>query len=146
MVKFPCLVCEKAVGTNHNAVCCDMCDTWVHIYCNNICKERHRDLKKDQTPWSCKSCIRKEIPFSSLNDTELAHPSKGISVPPNRKDKLPATIVEKLNVFTEHEDIKCKYYTKDQRNLVLIKTVTKCHLCTRTYLLCSTTLMTSQAC
>ena len=24
MVKFPSLVCEKAVGTNHNAVCCDM--------------------------------------------------------------------------------------------------------------------------
>ena len=114
MVKFPCLVCEKAVGTNHNAVCCDMCDTWVHIYCNNICKERHRDLKKDQTPWSCKSCIRKEIPFSSLNDTELTHLSKRMSVLPKRKDKLPTTNFEKLNIFTLNEDIKYKYYTKDQ--------------------------------
>ena len=73
MVKFPCLVCEKAVGTNDNAVCCDMCDRWVHIYCNNICKKTYRDLKKDQNPWFCKSFIQKEIPFSSLNDTELAH-------------------------------------------------------------------------
>ena len=31
-----------------------------------------------------------------------------------KKEKLPTTIFEKLNVFTENEDIKCKYYTKDQ--------------------------------
>ena len=31
-----------------------------------------------------------------------------------KKTKLPKTISENLNVFTENEDIKCKYYTKDQ--------------------------------
>ena len=37
-----------------------------------------------------------------------------MSVLPKEKDKLPTTFFEKLNVFTENEDIKCKYYTKDQ--------------------------------
>ena len=36
-----------------------------------------------------------------------------MSVLPKEKDKLPTTFFEKLNVFTENEDIKCKYYTKD---------------------------------
>ena len=37
-----------------------------------------------------------------------------MSVLPKEKDKLPTTFFEKLNAFTENEDIKCKYYTKDQ--------------------------------
>lgn len=33
---------------------------------------------------------------------------------PKRNEKLPTKIKKKLHVFTENEDIKCKYYTKDQ--------------------------------
>ena len=79
---FPWLVCEKAVRTNHNTVCCDMCDSWLYIYCKNICKITYRDLRKYQTPWFCKSCIRKGIPYFSLSDTELAYLSQGMSVLP----------------------------------------------------------------
>ena len=104
MVNFPCLICETTVGINYNVVCYDICDRWVHI----------RDFKKDQTPWFCKSCIWKEIPFSSLNDTEFAHLSKGISVLPKIKEKLPTTIFRKLNVCTENMDMKSKYYKKDK--------------------------------
>ena len=82
---FPCLVCEKAVRTNHNTVCCDMFDSWLYIYCKNICKITYRDLKKYQTPWFCKSCLRKGIPYFSLNDTELAYLSQGMSALPKRK-------------------------------------------------------------
>ena len=46
MVEFPCLVCDKHVATNHTPVCCDLCDKWVHIYCNNICKNTYQKLKK----------------------------------------------------------------------------------------------------
>ena len=37
-----------------------------------------------------------------------------MSVLPEKKEKLPTTGFEELNVFTENEDIICKYYTKDQ--------------------------------
>ena len=70
MVKFPCSVCEKPVVINHEAVCCDICNSWVHIYCNNICKKTYNNLKKDPTPWFCKCFIQKEIPFLNINDTK----------------------------------------------------------------------------
>ena len=50
MVKFPCRVSKKPVATNHNAICCDMCDKWAHRHCNNICKKTYRNLKKGSKP------------------------------------------------------------------------------------------------
>ena len=57
MVKFSCSVCGKPVAINYDTVCCDVCNRWVHIRCNSICKKTYRGLKKDPTPWFCKSCI-----------------------------------------------------------------------------------------
>ena len=61
MVKFPYLVFEKAVGTNHNTVFCDMCDRWVHIYCNNISKKHTEIFKNIKKYKRSKSYIQKEI-------------------------------------------------------------------------------------
>ena len=36
ILKYPCLVCNKAVAKNHKAVQCDRCDRWVHIACNYL--------------------------------------------------------------------------------------------------------------
>ena len=36
MVNFPCSVCEKPVGINHEAVCCGKCNKWVHIRSSNL--------------------------------------------------------------------------------------------------------------
>ena len=33
---YPCGVCSKIVAKNHNAVCCDKCDMWVHVVKVNI--------------------------------------------------------------------------------------------------------------
>ena len=39
MVKFPYGICQKAVAKRHQAVCCDLCDKWIHIACNNLNKK-----------------------------------------------------------------------------------------------------------
>ena len=52
-VKFPCKICEKPVAQNHKAVCCDVCDTWVHIKCNKINTQTYNILKKEKASWSC---------------------------------------------------------------------------------------------
>ena len=72
MDEFPCRVCDKPVATNHKAACCDLYFKWVYIYCNNIYKNIYQKLKKDNNPWFCKLCLRKEFSVSSLNNTKLS--------------------------------------------------------------------------
>ena len=100
MVKFPCSVCEKPVAISHEAVFCDVCIRWVHVHCNNICKKTYRGLKKDPTPWFCKSCMQKEIPFSNINDTEYTHLINHLKVKPKKITQ--ETIFEKLNLFSDN--------------------------------------------
>ena len=70
MPQFPCLICEKAVTKNHKAVCCDVCNKWVHIGYSNINTYTYRKLQKSDAPWSRKECLKKLIPFCNVtNDT-----------------------------------------------------------------------------
>ena len=69
--KYPRGVCSKIVAKNHNTVCCDKCDMWVHIACNNLSKHCYRKLQKDNSPWFCVDCLKKEMPFSDLSDNQL---------------------------------------------------------------------------
>ena len=52
---IPCKICEKPVAQNHKAICCDVCDTWVHILAS----------------WSCIECSKDVFPFSKLNETNF---------------------------------------------------------------------------
>ena len=67
---YLCGVCSKTVAKNHNAVCCDKCDMWVHIVCNNLSKYCYRKLQ-DTSPWFCVDCLKKEMPFCNLFDDQL---------------------------------------------------------------------------
>ena len=69
--KFPCSICPKNVSKNHNAVCCDICNLWVHIKCNNVTKYCYRKLQNDREPWYCKKCIKNTVPFSQLSDNQI---------------------------------------------------------------------------
>ena len=80
---------------------CDVCNRWVHIRCNSICKKTYRGLKKDPTPWFCKSCMQKEIPFSNINNTEYIHLTKDLKVEPKKITQ--ETIFEILNLFSDNE-------------------------------------------
>ena len=42
MFNSPCSVYEKPVGIYHEPVCCDKCNEWFHIRCNNISKKTYR--------------------------------------------------------------------------------------------------------
>ena len=56
--------------------------------------------------------MQKEIPFSNINDTEYNRLAKNLKVKPKKITK--ETIFEKLNLFSDNENIKCKYYTTEQ--------------------------------
>ena len=74
--EFPCGVCYKAVAKNHNAVCCDSCNLWVHKKCNNLTKFCYRKMQTSQEPWYCKNCIKQILPFSELSDSQLSRVTK----------------------------------------------------------------------
>ena len=71
MEKFPYGICKKTAAANYNAACCDICNKWIHISCDNITRYCYRKLQKDKTPWYCKICLGQTIPFSNLADHQL---------------------------------------------------------------------------
>ena len=64
-VQFPCKLCCKPVAKNHRALCCDICDQWVHIKCNNVSPGDYELLKTSVSPWFCVKCIGCIFPGSS---------------------------------------------------------------------------------
>ena len=54
----------------------------------------------------------KKITFSNINDTEYTHFTKDLKFKPRKITK--ETIFEKLNSFSNNENIKWKYYATEQ--------------------------------
>ena len=70
-VKYPCCIWKMTVAKNNYAICCDKCNQWVHITCNKITKYCFKKLQKDKSPWYCRQCVGKVIPFSNMTDMQL---------------------------------------------------------------------------
>ena len=70
-VQFPCFVCNRTIAKNRRAVQCDLCDSCVHIACNNLDGYTYRKLREGKSPWYCICCFPKELPNKSTNDTQL---------------------------------------------------------------------------
>ena len=80
--KFPCSTCHKNVNKNHRAICCDLCDIWIHIKCNFLNLTDYTRLKNEKKPFYCINCIRNIFPSSHLTDNEfLPFVTKGIMLP-----------------------------------------------------------------
>ena len=104
-------MCEEPIGINYEAVGFGICNRWVRIRCNNIGKKTYRGFKKDPTPSFCKSFMQEEIFFSNINDTEYTDLTNDLKVKPRKIIK--ETIFENLNLFSDNESVKCKYYTNE---------------------------------
>ena len=131
MVKFPCYVCEKPVAHTHKAICCDLCQTWVHIKCNNLSKKNYIDLKRDQLPWYCKICLQKEISFTHLNNDDFKEINH-ILDNATKSSRMPPSLLQKMNNISLEENLLCKYYTCEELNNLTkskkIKDLTFMHL------------------
>ena len=68
MVKFPCGICQKEVKSKHKAICCDLCDQWIHISCNKLTKTDYNKMMNSNLLWFCKKCLKKELPFNSITN------------------------------------------------------------------------------
>ena len=69
MPQFPCSVCSKNVHEKHHAICCDICDQWVHIRSNLLNEKYYTEMKNDPNKvFYCISCINNNMPFTKLSD------------------------------------------------------------------------------
>ena len=54
--KYPCGTCNKAVTWKHKGVCCDRCDKWYHIDCQNLRNTIYEGLGNSNVSWECLQC------------------------------------------------------------------------------------------
>jgi len=79
-VKYPCVICNRAVAKNHKGIQCDTCDLWVHIKCNNTSITEYNHLVDDDSLWSCRPCLTQSIPFKDISNENLKQTLQGKNI------------------------------------------------------------------
>ena len=81
---YPCIVCDKCVKWNQNAILCVFCNKWIHLQCSSETSEFHRS----NSDWICDVCLMSELPFFDINISDEVHSVAGEITP----DKVCDTI------------------------------------------------------
>ena len=108
------------INAKQFVVCCDYCNQWVHIKCNNLNDLDYNLLKSKNENWYCILCTPEILPFCQINEK--------ISIPKGNFNKPTDALVDlmnNLNNFTNYEKenelnlVDCKYRDPDYfKNLI----------------------------
>ena len=65
-----CNRCSKQVIDNkHNAICCDNCNTWIHLKFSGLTKSDFKMLGDNPSDiWYCKKCLQNNFPFAGMDN------------------------------------------------------------------------------
>ena len=69
--RYECGMCEKTVGWDDRAVCCDNCSIWYHINCQNIKPTMYECLHSSNISWVCLSCGIPNFSSTLFNNTNF---------------------------------------------------------------------------
>ena len=119
VVKHPCGICQKSVGVKHKAICCDICNRWIHIACNNLDRKTYSKLQESNKNWFCITCVKKEIPVASQSDNELKNIYSGRHITPFKSkdiESFTAKINNRINKNPEEVSKKSLYYDINEFN------------------------------
>ena len=98
MKYYTCAVCKKGVHNKHKAICCDHCNQWVHVKCNDVNDPGYNLLKSKNELRYCILYTSEILPFCTVN-----------SIMPLRKGNLnkptgaSINLMNQLNNFTNDE-------------------------------------------
>ena len=67
-IKFPCKICENNAANFDQAIQCDLCDSWVHIRCNDLNYIDYKYLQNSNDPWFCISRCSEIFLFSTVKN------------------------------------------------------------------------------
>ena len=62
---------KQVIGNKHNAICCDNCNTWIHLKCSNsgLAKSDFKMLGDNPSDiWYCKKCLQDNFPFAGMDN------------------------------------------------------------------------------
>ena len=68
-VDYPCGICSNQVTDNDEAVCCDLCNRWIHISCDHSLTSADYKMMLDNPsndPWFCCNCSARTPGVSRL--------------------------------------------------------------------------------
>ena len=77
---YLCSVCKKSVLNQHKAICCDHCNQWVQIKCNNLNDLDYNLLKSKNENWYCILCTPGILPFCQINE-KMSIPKGNLNKP-----------------------------------------------------------------
>ena len=52
-------ICNTNTNDNDSAAQCDICQSWIHMICNNLNYIDYKYLQGSNDPWFCISCVMK---------------------------------------------------------------------------------------
>ena len=128
MPKYPCAKCNRNVAKRHKAICCDICDKWIHIKCNLLNFNDYKKLQNDPSPFYCIQCTSTIFPYGKLTNNEFySIATKGVLSPDKASSitqPLTPQIQNHINDLNEYltkfsseldddenlSPINCKYY------------------------------------
>ena len=67
-ITFSCKNCKNNVTNSSKAIQCDLCDSWVHIKCNDLDYIDYQFLQNSNDPWFCISCCSEIFSFSAVKN------------------------------------------------------------------------------
>lgn len=93
---YSCGTCDKPVTWDDKAICCETCEQWYHIHCQNVNSRTYSELVDNSAVvWDCIVCdnpnyssvcfntiLSTSNQFSVLSDTTLASPVPGNTLKP----------------------------------------------------------------
>ena len=95
---YVCSVCKKSVLNQLKAICCDHCNQWVHIKCNNLNDFDYNLLKSKNENWYCMLCTSETLRFCQINE-KMSILKGNLNKP---TDAL-VNFMNQLNNFTDDE-------------------------------------------
>ena len=69
-IKFPCKICENNVTNCDQAIQCDLCDSWVHIKCNDLNYIDYKFLPNSNDSLFFISCSSEILSFNSVKNNK----------------------------------------------------------------------------
>ena len=63
MSSYPCSVCRQPCQWDQAAICCDICDQWVHFKCSLMDIAAFETLTNTELNYYCFPCVKSILPF-----------------------------------------------------------------------------------